>query len=45
MAYDELPESAVVFVCGYDPLGLGLPVYRIEPAVRTCKMPTWVRDG
>lgn len=32
MAYDELPESAIVFVCGYDPFGLGLPVYRIEPA-------------
>lgn len=30
-AYDELPESAIVFVCDYDPFGLGLPVYRIEP--------------
>lgn len=32
MAYDELPESAIVFVCGYDSFGPGLPVYRIEPA-------------
>ena len=30
-AYDRLPESAIVFVCDYDPFDLGLPVYRIEP--------------
>lgn len=29
-AYDQLPESAIVFVCDYDPFGEGLPVYRIE---------------
>ncbi len=29
--FDQLPASAIVFVCGFDPFGLGAPVYRIEP--------------
>lgn len=30
--YDQLPESAIVFVCGYDPFRRGAPIYRIRPA-------------
>lgn len=30
--FDELPASAIVFVCEFDPFGLGVPVYRVEPS-------------
>ena len=31
-AFDALPESYVIFVCGHDPYGKGIPVYDIERA-------------
>ncbi len=30
--YSELTCSFIIFVCTYDPLGAGLPVYTVEPA-------------
>lgn len=30
--YGEMPDSYIVFLCAYDPLGRGLPAYTVRPA-------------
>ncbi len=36
MPYDSLPESYVIFICGYDPFGKGKYRYRIENRCLEC---------
>ena len=36
MPYESLPESYVIFICGYDPFGKGKYRYRIDSRCREC---------